>query len=346
MIPLPKLKTIAAAAGACVAIFTATPASAFVYAVSHLDIQNLSLKFFDPAPGGTTINSFSFDLTNSATMNGLSAFQTASCNSSSSPCVPVAASPGVQASVLNAPVATAPGSIGQPAGEDNYSFAVNKFAPNSFSRGDSIIRTSELLQAPKLTSTEQIAESLLNITGQAKANALIQSNTSLTTSVSFKGAGGIVDLNFDADPDQSAEIGGGSTGVLAQSDLNTSFTLTNTTGGFVNFTPNGLGNLDCTSNIAGVVCSVINDIGTDLNFNASRSTAGITNNSFDPGLVLANFGIHITGLGNDTYQLAFNANTSTSIVAAAVPEPGTTGLVGAALAGLAFTTVRRKRKQS
>ena len=343
MISLPRLKTIAAAAGACVAIFTATPASAFVYAVSHLQIQDLKLTFDDP---NSVINNFSFDLSNTATMNGVSSpNQTANCFSSNG----VTNNCGI-APVLNAAQAIAPPSnLIRPA--DYYGFAtpVEKDVPGlkSFSRSDSIIRTAQLVTGTP-TSTEQIAESLLNISGAAKANAEIQSHTSLRTTGTFSG---VVDLKFMADPDQLAEIGGGSTGVSAQSNMNASFTIS-LGGNKITFTPTGAGNdSDCL--VSGsfafktaVKCTVSGDT-ESLNSNPSVGMAGTDENSFadaDADVFTA-FGVHITGLAAATYNIAFDTFTSTSIVAA-VPEPGTTGLVGAALAGLAFTTVRRKRKQS
>ena len=341
MIPFPKLKTIAAAAGACVAIATATPASAFVYATSHLEIKNLALTF-DPL---TVIDSFAFNLTNTADINGSGDFHTKSCTKGLANC---GAGP-----VLNADQAIAPPSnLIRPA--DYYGFATpaEKDVPGlkSFSRSDSIITAAQLVTGTP-TATNQIAESLLNITGTASANSEVKSNTSLTAT--FSGTRN-VRLAFDADPDQRAEIGGGSNGVSAQSNLNASFTLLNNgvgAGGSVSFTPNAAGSADCVITglgLVGVTCTVIDDT-QDLNFNAAIGTAGISDNSFETGnifpIAFTHFEILISGLADSDYSIAFNAVTST-LIEAAVPEPGTTGLVGAALAGLAFTTVRRKRKQS
>ena len=341
MITLPKLKTIAAAAGACVAMAVATPASAFVYAVSHLDITNLTLNFHDP---NSVVNSFTFDLTNTATLNGVSSpTQTNHCSGTgfSNNC-----SAGPLPGVLNAAQAIAPGG-NLVRGEDIYTFATTpeKLAPNTFSRADSIIRTAELVTKTP-TSTEQIAESLLNTSGNAKANAEIQSHTNLTTTATF--TGGVVDLNFLADPDQLAEIGGTSTGISAQSNMNATFTISLGVDK-ITFTPTGVGaNSDCFVSAgffaAGVRCTVSGDT-ESLNSNPSVGAAGTDSNSFGTADLPTAFGIHITGLAAAAYNIAFNTVTSVSIEAA-VPEPGTTGLVGAALAGLAFTTVRRKRKQS
>ncbi|PYI87183.1 MAG: hypothetical protein DME26_06930, partial [Verrucomicrobia bacterium] len=101
---------------------------------------------------------------------------------------------------------------------------------------------------------------------------------------------------------------------------------------------------DCVvSGFVGVTCQVIAD-SEDLNCNASRSTVGQSANSFDTADNFMPYSIQISGLtGADTYTIGFNAVSSTLIEAAApVPEPGSMGLVGAALAGLGFAMRRRK----
>ena len=334
MIRLSSLKTIAAAAGACVAMTVASPANAFVYATSHLEIQNLLLTF-DPT---AVVTSFAFNLTNTADINGSSAIGVATCTKAAGNCG--------SGPILNAPQAIAPPSnLIRP--EDTYTFATPaEKLVNSFSRSDSIVTAAQLING-RPTAANQIAESLLNLPGNAAANAEIKSTTSLTAT--FNGSRNIR-LAFDADPDQLAQIGGGSTGVSAQSNLNSSFTLLNNgvSAGSVSFNPNGVGAADCVvAGLAGVTCTVIADT-QDLNFNAAIGTAGTSSNSFEPGAVFSHFEILISGLADSAYSVAFNAVTSTLIVAAptVVPEPGTMGLIGAALAGLAFTSVRRKRKQS
>ena len=335
MVRLPSLKTIAAAAGACVAMTVASPANAFVYATSHLEIQNLLLTF-DPT---AIVTSFAFNLTNTADINGSSAIGVATCTQAGANC---GFSP-----ILNAPQAVAPPSnLIRP--QDTYTFATPaEKLISSFSRADSIVTAAQLINGAP-TAANQIAESLLNIPGTAAANAEIKSTTSLTAT--FNGSRNIR-LAFDADPDQLAEIGGGSTGVSAQSNLNSSFTLLkNGVGaGSVSFNPNAAGAADCVvAGLAGVTCNVIADT-QDLNFNAAIGSAGSSSNSFETANVFSHFEILISGLANSAYSVAFNAVTSTLIVGAqpaVVPEPGTMGLIGAALAGLALTSVRRKRKQS
>ena len=336
MIRLPSLKTIAAAAGACVAMTVASPANAFVYATSHLEIQNLLLTF-DPT---AIVTSFAFNLTNTADINGSSAIGVATCTQAGANC---GFSP-----ILNAPQAVAPPSnLIRP--QDTYTFATPaEKLVNSFSRADSIVTAAQLINGAP-TAANQIAESLLNIPGTAAANAEIKSTTSLTAT--FNNTRNIR-LAFEANPYQLAEIGGGSTGVSAQSNLNSSFTLLkNGVGaGSVSFNPNGTaGNADCVVvGLAGVTCTV-NDNTQDLNFNAAIGSAGSSQNGVGSGGVFSKFDILISGLANSAYSVAFNAVTSTLIVGAqptVVPEPGTMGLIGAALAGLALTSVRRKRKQS
>src|SRR6185437_12073990 len=86
-------------------------------------------------------------------------------------------------------------------------------------------------------STNQIAESLLNSGTTASANAEIQSNTGFTLTFTVTGGTANFSLNFDADPDLQAaimnELGIGSS---AQGNLQTTFTLTQNTGGTINAT--------------------------------------------------------------------------------------------------------------
>ena len=338
---LPNLTRIAAASGAIAAAMAAAPANAYVYGVSTLDVEQLVVSI---TGASTSVNSFTFNLTNTASLNGPPVATGASCNSSGfNPC-------NTTSPVLDAAPAVAPGSNGLPAALNNMFPILTPNQVNSYSFADSVINNAALVQGVP-TSIRQIAQSLLNVNGFAQANALIQSNTSLSTTLNTVGGAANLNLSFLADPDQRSQISGPTGTYLSQTDLNSSFTLTGN-GGSVNFAPRGTASNDCSVMGAllglGVTCLETAD-SQDLNFNTSTSTnPGTSDNSFETATVLTPFGINIFGLPAGTYTIAFNANTSTSIIRAVTPvsEPGTIGLMGAALAFAGACSIRRKSKQS
>src|SRR5205085_1049750 len=135
------------------------------------------------------------------------------------------------------------------------------------------------------------------LTGQAAANAHLQSQTALDATVTCPAGNCGFLLNFDADPDMRAaisELTGG--GFSAQANIGATFTLTNdTTFGSITFVPRGAGAVDCVVvGIPGATCLVTAD-GTgaptqqDASLNQSVSTGtnpSDVTRSFDPGLVL------------------------------------------------------------
>ena len=332
-----KLKALAAVAGACAAMFASAPANAYVYAVSELRIRDFTLNIQPTAV--TTVGSFSFDLTNTATLNGLTSSSSSSCGGTPGPgnntCGP--------APVLNATVVNALGStLLRP--ENSFAF-LNADNVNTYSNADSVITSAELVTGTP-TSTSQIAESLLNINGRARANSEIQSNTSLTVSFSIVGGPATLDLSFKADPDQRAQISGSIGAYLAQSNMNASISLSNnTTGGSINWTPRGTNAFnDCVTGLTTAVCTETAD---DVTLNKNISTAlnpSTSDSSYDVADFFQNFGIHVANLEAGDYTIALNSLTSTSI-SRAVPEPGSLGLIGLSLLGLGFGASRRQSKQ-
>ena len=330
-----KLKSLAAVAGACVALFAAAPANAYVYALSHLEVKDFTLVISPTA--ATTVGRYSFNLTNTASMFGANAAPSSAACSGSTSTTNCGVSP-----VLDAMMANAPGSTLLRT-ENNFSF-LGADSVNSYSGSDSVITSAELVTGTP-TSLNQIAESLLNANGQAQANSEIQSNTSLNISFSIVGGSATLDLNFNADPDQRADIAGAIGDYLAQSNMNASITLTKSNnGGSIGWTPQGTSNNDCTSSILGAACTEIAD-SQDLNNNASAFFNPDTNdNSYETGNVFSAFGIHIANLSAGNYTIALNSVTSTSI-SRVVPEPGSLALIGVALLGLGFGASRRQAKK-
>ena len=329
-----KLKSLAAVAGACVAMFYSAPASAYAYALSELKIQNFTLDIQPTIV--TSIGAFSFDLTNTASLNGLNGSSSSSCGGS------LALHNCGVAPVLNATVVNAPGSTIARA-ENSFAF-LGADNVNSYSNSDSVITAAELVTGTP-TALSQVAESLLNINGNARANSEIQSNTSLTVSFAIVGGPATLVLSFMADPDQRAQISGSLGSYLAQSNMNASITLTNnTTGGVINWTPRGSVANDCSVSGAASVCTETAD-GANLNRNVTTGLNPSTvDNSYDVANIFQNFGIHVTNLAAGEYTVGLNAVTSTSI-RRAVPEPGSLALIGLALLGLGFGAARRQTKQ-
>lgn len=326
-----KLKAVAVAAGACASLLVAGSANAYVYATSRLFINDLSIGF-----AGTTVSilGFTFDLTNTASMNGPSVVSGASCNSLGAPACSLV-SPVLDAAAVNAPGSTLLRS-------NNVFGYLGTTPTDSYSGSDSVIDTATLVQGIP-TSTKQIAESLLNVNGAAKANAEIQSNTGISLTFSAVG-GGSMFITFSADPDMKAAVAGDPGLYLAQANLNVSMTLdNNTTGDSVSWAPQGTVAEDCSASGA-LSCFELSDT-QDLNRNAGAAlNPSTTLHSFSDG-VFTFFGLEIDGLSDGIYTLTLNGVTSTSITRQVIPEPTSLALIGAALAGLGISARRRRQVQ-
>ena len=331
-----KLKLMAAVAGACVAMLVSAPANAYVYAASKLQVRDFTLDILPTAV--TTVGSFSFDLSNTASLNSPSVSSAASCGGT------IGSNTCGLAPVLDAAAVNAGGSTLLRT-NNNFAF-LGADAVNSYSGSDSVIHTAELVNFGSPTATSQIAESLLNINGSARANSEIQSNTSLRVTFTIANPSATLDLSFNADPDQRAEINGAVGVYLAQSNLNTSITLTNnSTGGVINWTPRGTAASDCIASGTTATCTEVSDA-LNLNRNASTGLNPSTNdNSFEAADIFGFFKIHIGGLEAGDYSIALNSLTSTSI-RRLVPEPGSLALIGVALLGLGFASTKRQTKQA
>lgn len=327
-----KFNAVAAAAAAMAALSTATPASAYVYSLSTLNIDELTLSVGGTSP--TTVGTYTLTLANTAALNSAPIATGASCNNGANPCA--VGPPTLDAAPANA--------LANTVGFDRVN---NVFAPlgthptASYSGADNVITSAQLVTGVA-TDTQQIAEMLLNANGFANANSEIQSTTNLSWSFTVA-EGATVSLRFLADPDQRVAIAGDTGLYSAQSNMEASFTLTNSSGDSVGWSPQGSAANNCTSEIAGVSCSETAD-GADLNrvLSTGVNPSDFTNPAYGFGLLA--FGIDITGLAAGTYSIAFNALTSGNITRS-VPEPGTTALLGLALTGLAFASRRRNTKR-
>lgn len=352
-----KKSTLTAAVAGVLAVGTAGHASAYVYAVSSLNVQNLSLLITEdgtnPAPN-TPVDRFDFTITNTAFLNGVGAVTGNTCGGTPGPgnnC----ANPGPQA--LYAGPANAPGSTALRGPKD---YTVNSFnlltpgAGGNWSNADSVIDTAELVNLGQPTNTHNVAESMLATGSTASAFSQIQSVTGFTFTFTVSGAAtNQLILSFDADPDLRAEIIGENplSSHSAQANMNVSFTLNKTLnadgtpsfGVGANWNPQGTVANDCAAG-GGVTCVEDAD-SEDLNINVGTTANATVDYSFplpsaSPDLGLLPYGITVSGLTNGKWTLTLNEVKSTQL--ARVPEPGIMALLGIGLAGLGAARRRQR----
>lgn len=335
-----KFKALALSAG-LLAGLAASPAHAFVYADARLLINNLTITGAG-LPAGVT--NFTFTTTNSATLNGLSAFSTATCGGLPGAPGPTtnncnAGNPTLTSAPANAPGSTVTRTPG------NFSF----FGPaggQQFSNSLSTISQSELVGAAS-TSTQNITEAELQAAGSASATAAIQSITGFTFTFSITTPGTIA-LRFSANPDQFAQISEVMNGLFsAQSALSASFTLNQLTGGsgVATWAPRGTAANDCLAG-GGLTC---NEVFDSQNLNATIGTT--TNNtsvalSHDGDGAFTLFGIDISGLTTGTYSLTLSESKQVQLSLTRVPEPASLLLLGIGVAALGLGSRRRQKKQA
>ena len=329
--------TLATGIAAALALGVAGQANASVYASSSLQIRDFKVAITaDDVTNpivGNPIQSFEFNLTNTATLNGSNAVQSGNCSGTLvlNTC---GGTPSLDAAPANAPG----GSIVR--ANNDFSF----FGPgmNTYANSDSVIDTSELGNGVP-SSTRQIAESELQSTGNGSSNSEIKSNTGFKFVFSVASGTASLKLSFDADPSLYAEINQlGFDNGAAQANLNATFSLTKNDGSAeVNWTPNGNPANDCTvDGPASLTCSEDADT-EDLNRNISvSSNPALAPYSRAAGWSL--MGITVAGIGAGDWTLAFNAVTSSSVRTTTVPEPSALALLGIAIAGMGAVSRRRK----
>lgn len=311
---LRKNATLAAAIAAIAGMGLAGEASADVYAGSKLEISNLTLAI-SGVTGGAGITGFTFNLDNTATLNGVSA-TTAGISSTCNNLLPTcAASP---ASPLTAVAANAPGSTIQrvDGSATNFSF----FGPNgtdTFANSDSEILTAQLVDGVP-TSTVQISEAQIAGSGTAQSSTNVQSNTQFTFTFNID-TGGTLVLDFDANPALYVAVNTlNLIGALAQANTGASFALTSTNGTSVRWTPDGIkGN--AFSSCLGVTSCTENNDDESLNNTVGLPggnpvSVGISDARSGNDLGVSDFGITIAGLQEGSYSLTLAATDRKSVV--------------------------------
>jgi hypothetical protein len=312
-------KEFAIAFGAVLGFGLAGQASADVYGLSYLNIDNVGIMFrnSDNSVAGGGAGRYTFSTNQDAILNGSAdpAAGNASCTGvflvSSNCSVPT---PTLSGTVQNAPPANA-----GVRGEGDYT----QFGQvGNYSNSEAEVVEATLTFDPK-THVESISESnLANNSGQsAQANNNVLSNTTLFLTFAG-GVGGKLTVSFTADVDVQAAVTGLDQG-LAGASSSASMTLVKDSVTIASWAPIGTGAI--TTCDLGLTC-VATETGPSLNNTATSS---------GPANVVAGSGsysIDISGLVDGTYTLLLSTTTSTDLVRDGdVPVPGTMLLMATGL---------------
>ena len=310
--------------GAALSLGVAGQASADVYGLSQLQLDNLLITFTGVTGGSAGL--FTFTTNQDATLNGVSDLSNgqASCAGNfPSPGTCVGVNP-----VLSGTVQNAPGG-GVVRAENDY----QKFGTTAeYSNAEAAIVTATLAGGGP-TSTKSISESNLQTGTGAQANTLVSSNTFLNLAFEVSDLGGAFNIAFDAIIDVLSKVTGADVGI-AQANSSLTVVLQKAGQTLASWAPNG--NNVVTTCGAGLTCTA-SERGVSLN--NSTSSNGAANQVAGSG----SYQLDVTGLTTGLYTLALASTTSTDLARIPVPVPGTLLLIGAGLLAGARATRRNKR---
>lgn len=325
-----KKTTLATALIGAISMGFAGQASASVYAGSSLDLSNLTIGFVNAATGAVITNlnpNFSFNVEDSATLNGNTVADAAGCSKLLGNC---GTSPVLKVDAVNAP-----GSTVIRADNDYALFGQNT---GTFANANAEISSAQLINGIP-SASKQVSEAELLVSGQGQASTNIQSNTTWTFSFSITETANML-LSFLANPEMKADVSlvpPYSAG-LAQANMTANFTLNKqggTTTQFVTWSPDGVsGNVVC---VGVLFCNETDPESLNETLGAGPGNSQTTHSL---GTGPSGFSLAIGGLQAGNYTLTLAGLTSVNVTQ--VPEPGTLLLLGGALAALGFGSARRR----
>jgi hypothetical protein len=300
---------LAVALGAALSLGIASQASADVYGLGYLDIDNLEIDI--AAFGGAGV--FTFSTNQDAILNGV-----ADASNGNASCIgnfpSVGTCTGVNP-VLSGTVQNAPGG-GVARGENDYT-VFGQVA--EYSNAEAAIIAAQLTGAAS-TSSSAISESNIQTGTSAQANTNVSSNTTLSLQFEIQGEGEFT-ISFDAFINRIAEVSGGDVG-LAQANTALTVQLSRNGVTIASWAPNGTQTVICA---AALDCTATE---TALALNGTSSSDGAPNQVTGSGA----FSLNVAGLTDGTYTLGLATFTSTDLARIpVVPVPGTLLLLGTGL---------------
>jgi len=302
---------LAVALGAVLGLGVASQASADVYGLGSLAVDDLHVKI--NATGGSA-GLFTFSTNQDAILNGVAdgSNGNASCVGNF-PAVGTCTGAGPR---LSGTVQNAPGG-GVVRGENDYT----KYGQVAeYSNSEAAIVTAVLL-GDAATSASAISESNLQTGSSAQANTNVSSNTTLNLTFEISGEGSF-NISFDAVVDALSQVTGGDIG-LAQANTGLTVVLTRNGQTLASWAPTGTNNV--TTCGAGLTCTAVESA---LSLNNSTSSSGAANQVAGSG----SYSLTVDGLTDGTYGLALTTTTSTDLARIpVVPVPGTVLLLGTGL---------------